>query len=133
MGLKTMSLLAGASVSASGGTALAFADDGVSVTNGIHLVVPADADYQTRRQATAKVKQPTLDPKTGVYGKDRKSISITHPLVLADGKVVFNVIRVEREIHPNFSAANALELNKLAAQALIDADTVDFWAAGTFG
>lgn len=133
MGLKTMSLLAGATVSASGGTALAFSDDGVSISNGVHLVVPLDTDYQTRRQATAKVKQPTLDPKTGVYGKDRKTLSLTVPMVLPDGKVVFNVVRVEREVHPSFSAANALELNKLGAQLLVDADCADFWAAGTLG
>lgn len=133
MGLKTMSLLTGATVSASGGTALAFADDGVSIQNGLHLVVPADTDYQTRRQATAKVKQPTLDTKTGAYGKDKKTISLTLPQVLTDGKVVFNVIRVEREVHPSLSAANALELNKLGAQLLVDADTTDFWAAGTLG
>lgn len=133
MGLKTMSLLAGATVSASGGTALAFVDDGVSIQNGLHMVVPADTDYQTRRQATAKVKQPTLDSKTGVYGKDKKTISLTLPQVLADGKVIFNVIRVEREVHPSLSAANALELNKLGAQLLTDSDTADFWAAGTLG
>lgn len=133
MGLKTMSLLASATVAATGGTALAFLDDGVSINNGIHLIVPADADYQTRRQVTAKVKQPTLDPKTGVYGKDRKTISLTVPMVLADGKVVFNVIRVEREVHPSFAAASAVEMNNLAAQLLIDADVANFWAAGTLG
>jgi hypothetical protein len=133
MGLKTMSLLTGATVSASGGTALAFLDDGISIQNGLHMVVPSDTDYQTRRQATAKVKQPILDPKTGAYGKDRKTISLTFPMVLPDGKVIFNVIRVEREVHPSFSAANALELNKLGAQLLIDSDCADFWAAGTLG
>lgn len=131
MGLKTMSLLTGATVSASGGSALAFAENGVSVTNGLQLIVPADADYQTRRSVTVKVKQPTVDPKTGVYSKDRKTMSLTLPMVLSDGKVVFNVIRVEREVHPSLSAANALELNKLAAQMLTDSDATDFWAAGS--
>ena len=131
MGLKTMSLLTGATVSASGGSALAFAENGVSVTNGLQLIVPADADYQTRRSVTVKIKQPTVDPKTGVYSKDRKTMSLTLPMVLSDGKVVFNVIRVEREVHPSLSAANALELNKLAAQMLIDSDVTDFWAAGS--
>jgi len=130
MGLKTMSLLAAATVSASGGTALVFAEDGVTITNGVHLMVPADADYQTRRQVTAKVKQPSVDPKTGVYSKDKKSISLSLPLVLADGKVVFNVIRIEREVHPSLSAANALELNNLGAQLLTDADAAGFWATG---
>lgn len=131
MALKNMSLSSGATVSTSGGTALAFADDGVSIQNGVHLIVPADTDYQTRRSVTAKYKPPTIDPKTGVYSKDKKSISLTLPLVLADGRVVFNVIRVEREVHPSLSAANADELNKLAAQLLTDSDASNFWAAGS--
>lgn len=131
MGLKTMSLLTGATVSASGGSALAFAEDGVSIQNGLHLMVPADADYQTRRQVTVKNRPPTLNAATGVYGKDKKSVSIAHPLVLPDGKVVFNTIRIEREIHPLFPAASALELNKLGAQVLTDSDATDFWANGS--
>jgi hypothetical protein len=132
MGLKTMSLLANATVSVTGGTALAFAENGQSIQNGVQLIVPSDTDYQTRRLATAKVKQATLDTKTGAYGKDRKTISITWPQVLPDGKVVFNVMRIEREVHPSFSAANALELLKLGAQACVDSDVTDFWAAGSF-
>lgn len=131
MGLKTMSLLAGASVAATGGTALVFADDGVTIQNGVHLVVPADADYQTRRQVTAKYKPPTLDPKTNAYSKDKKSISLSLPQVLTDGRVVFNVIRIEREVHPSLSAAAAAELNLLGAQLLIDADVSSFWGAGS--
>lgn len=133
MGLKTMSLLTGATVSATGGTALVFAEDSVNVPNGVHLVVPSETDYQTRTQVTAKVKQPVLDPKTGVYGKDRKTMSCTKPKVLASGQVVFPVIRVEREIHPSMTAAEILELNKLGAQMLVDSDSADFWASGTLG
>lgn len=131
MGLKTMSLLSSATVSASGGSALVFSDDGVTIPNGVHLCVPADADYQTRRTVTAKYKAPAVDAKTGTYGKDKKSISLTLPIVLTSGSVVFNVIRVEREVHPSLSAANATELNKLAAQLLIDADLDAFWGSGS--
>jgi len=131
MGLKSMSLLAGATVSSTGGTALVFAEDGVTIPNGVHLMVPADADYQTRRQVTVKNRPPTLNATTGVYGKDKKSISLALPQTLADGKVVFNTIRIEREVHPLLAAASALELNKLGAQLLSDSDTVDFWANGS--
>jgi hypothetical protein len=131
MGLKTMSLLATATVSATGGTALAFADDGVSISNGLHLIVPADADYQTRRQATVKYRQPTVDVKTGVYSKDKKSVCLALPKVLSTGQVVFNTIRIEREVHPSLSAAEALELCNLGAQLLVDADVVAFWANGS--
>jgi hypothetical protein len=132
MGLKTMSLLAATTVSSTGGTALVFADDGVTIQNGLHLVVPADADYQTRRQVTVKYKPPTLDSKTSTYSKDKKSMCLVLPMVEAiTGRVVFNTIRVEREVHPQLTAAQALELNKLGAQLLVDADTDAFWAAGS--
>lgn len=131
MGLKNMSLLATATISVSGGSALAFADNGVSIPNGIQVIVPSDIDYQTRRVATVKYRPPTIDPKTRVYSKDKKSISLTLPQVLADGRVVFNTIRVEREVHPSLSAATAVELNKLAAQLLIDTDADAFWATGS--
>lgn len=131
MGLKTMSLLAGSTVSATGGTAQVFADDGITIQNGLHLIVPADADYQTRRSATVKYRPPTVDPKTSSYSKDKKSISYTLPLVLTNGTVVFNVIRIEREVHPSLPAASAAELNAIGAQLLSDADLTAFWATGS--
>lgn len=130
MGLKTMSLLSGATVAASGGSALAFSEDGQSINNGVHLIVPSDTDYATRRQLTAKYRPPSLNAQTGAYGKDKKSISLALPQTLTDGSVVFNTIRIEREVHPELSAANALELCQLGAQLLVDDDVVDFWATG---
>lgn len=132
MGLKNMSLIAApTSITPAGGTALVFAEDGVTISNGLHLIVPSDDDYQTRRVVTIKNRPPTLDPKTGSYSKDKKSMSLAKPLVLADGRVIFNTIRLERETHPSLSAADALELNNLGAQMLTDPDVVNFWATGS--
>lgn len=131
MGLKTMSLLASATVSASGGSALVFADDGVTIPNGVHLTVPADTDYQTRRTVTAKYRPPSIDTATNQYGKDKKSLCLSKPVVLSTGKVVFNTIRIEREVHPSLTAAECTELNKLGAQMLVDSDTDGFWATGS--
>lgn len=131
MGLKSMSLLTGATVSATGGTALVFAESGNTITNGVALIVPADADYQTRRQATAKYRPPTLDTKTGTYGKDKKSVSYAVPYVLADGRVSFQTIRIECEVHPSYPAADALDLLKIGAQILTDTDAAAFWATGS--
>lgn len=133
MGLKTMSLLVGTEtvISVTGGEPLVFADDGITIANGLHLVVPADTDYQRRKQATLKYRAPSLDPKTGFYTKDKKSVSFTIPLVLPNGSVVFNTIRVEREIHPSLDSVDVAILNQVGAQLLFDADTVNFWATGS--
>lgn len=130
MGLKTMSLLTGATVSATGGSALVFASDGQTIQNGLHLIVPADADYQTRRSVTIKHRLPTLDSKTGAYGKDKKSMVYAQPIVV-DGKVFYNTYRVEREVHPSTSAAAALDLLVVGAQMVTDADAAGFWATGS--
>jgi hypothetical protein len=130
MGLKTMSLLAGATVSASGGTAQVFATDGITIPNGLHLIVPADADYQTRRSATVKYKPPVLEPKTMTFSKDKKTISYSWPCVQADGSLKFAVLRVEREVPVTMSAADCVLMNLIGAQLLIAAETAGFWATG---
>jgi hypothetical protein len=128
MGLKNMSLLTGATPSVTGGSALVFADNGVTIQNGVQCVVPATADYRVRQVLTAKYRAPVLGTD-GSYTRDKKSVSFTIPQILANGKIVFNVIRVEREVHPEFSAANCTDMNKIGAQLLFDADMDNFWAA----
>lgn len=131
MGLKNMSLLTGATISATGGTAFVFADDGVTVQNGVHLVVPATSDYRVRESATFKFKPPAL-LGDGTYTRDKKEITYVVPIILASGKISFQTMRVIRELHPEFSAANATNMNKLVAQMLAgDSDTDNFWSAGS--
>lgn len=130
MGIKTMSIPTGATLSATGGTAKVFADDGVTIQNGVHLTVPATTDYRVRESATFKYRPPAL-LTDGSYTRDKKSVSFNIPQLLANGKIVNNVVRIEREVHPELSAANATDLNKMAAQMLFDADTDNFWAAGS--
>lgn len=132
MALKNMSLVTGATIGVSGGSALVFADDGQTIQNGVHLVVPADADYATRRQLTAKYRPPTVNPATGSYGKDKKSIVYVKPYVdSTSGKVFFCTWRLEREVHPGLPAADVTDGNKIIAQCAVDADTEGFWATGS--
>jgi hypothetical protein len=128
-GLSTMTVKSGATMAPTGGTDLVFAPDGESVQNGVHLVVPAVTAYATRPGLYAKYRKPTVNAN-GVYSKDKKSISYTVPYVLADGTISFNVIRIEREVHPEFSAAAALDLNIVASQLLTDSESATFWSAG---
>lgn len=113
-----------------GGADMSFSPDGVSIPNGVHLAIAADADFRTRRNMTVKSKQPVLLP-SGVYSKGKQSITVTCPKILADGSTTFNLIRIEREVHPESTAAEAFELNMVGAQALSDADFTAFWAGGS--
>jgi hypothetical protein len=131
MSLKNMTLLQGATIALSGGTQLTFADNGVSIPNGLQLIATADSDYQTRRSVTVKYRPATLDPTTGFYGKDKKSITLARPVVLDDGRVVFNTVRIEREMHPSCTESDAMEMNKISSQFLLDEDLDNFWKFGS--
>lgn len=129
MGLKNMSLVTGATVGFTGGDALTFADDGMSIQNGVHLVVPND-EYIIRRQITAKVRAATLVPSTGALGKDKKSLTYVVPVQDA-GRIIFATLRIEREVYPTMSAVACEEMNLVGAQLLTSAATAAFWATGS--
>ena len=130
MGLANTSILAGATVSATGGTAVNYTPDGLAVKNGIHLIDASVSDFRIRPQVTAKTKNPTLLPD-GSYGKDHREILLVEPFVDSKGKTQFDFIRIERSMHPESSAAKGLDLLRKGAQLAIDADTASFWATGS--
>jgi hypothetical protein len=129
-GIQTMTVKTGATMAPTGGTDLVFAPDGVSIQNGVHLTVPATAAYKDRQTATVKFRPPSLG-SDGAYTKDKKSVSYSVPKTLASGVVVYNTIRIEREVHPEFTAAEALDLNVIGAQILCDSEAATFWSAGS--
>lgn len=130
MSLQTMSIPAGATLSAAGGTAKSFTPDGLTVASGIHLADASVTDFRVRPNMTIKVKQPSLDA-AGVYSKDKKSVTYVVPKILASGKTVFNLIRIEREIHPESTAAEQDHLLNVGAQLLFDTDVTAFWSSGS--
>jgi len=131
MPIKGAVLKSGASaLTVTGGTNKTFTDDGVSVANGVHVSNAAQADFRIRENITVKVKQPTLS-STGEYSKDKKTVTIVTPTLLANGKTTFSLIRIEREIHPECTAAAAFELLMLAGQVVSAADFASFWSGGS--
>lgn len=130
MGLKTMSINIGGTLSNSGGTAKVFADDGVSVPNGVHVSVPGTTDFRVREHATFRYSPPVLRAD-GTYGRQKNTVSITVPKVLEDGSYVNNTVRIEMDLHPSSTSTEGSDLRKLAAQTLFDSDTDNFWTAGS--
>lgn len=130
MGLKNMSISVGGTLANTGGTAKVFADDGVTVPNGVHVSVPATADFRVREHATFRYSPPAIQAD-GSYSRGSNTVSLTVPKALASGKYVNNTIRITQELHPESTATEALDLRKLAAQTLFDSDTDNFWTAGS--
>lgn len=131
MSLKNGSVMTGATgITVVAGSALALTTGPNQVQNGIQVIAAADTDYRIRRNATFKVKTPTLSAD-GIYSKDKLSATYVAPKILASGKTVFNLVRVEREIHPESTAAEKSELLLIGAQLLNDSDYASFWSAGS--
>lgn len=132
MSLLTLNLPIGATLAATGGTPTSFSNDGATVVNGLHLIVPSDANYLTRRSLTAKVRASTLQ-KDGTMSKIKRVLSYVCPYVTLDGKTVYNVMRIELDIHPEAEASLRTPLINTGALLLTDADLTDFWTVGSLG
>jgi len=131
MTIQSCAIKTGAtSLTVVGGSAITFTPDGVTITGGIHTSDAAQTDFRIRKNMTVKNRQPSLG-SDGVYSKDKKSITIVCPKLLASGKTAFNLIRIEREVHPESTAAEMLELNMLAGQGVSDSNFNNFWTAGS--
>jgi hypothetical protein len=130
MTLKAMSINTGGTLANTGGSAVVFADDGVTIPNGVHLTVPAVADFRVRPSATFRYRPPALQAD-GSYSRQQNTASVTIPKALASGAYVNNVIRITMDVHPEASATEALDLRKLAAQTLFDSDADNFWTVGS--
>lgn len=129
MGAQNASLLTGATVSATGGTAQTFTPDGVSIANGVHLADAAEANYKLRNSLVLKTRNPSL--VNGVYGKAKRWATLTVPMVQEDGSIAFNLVRIEVEVSPEMSSVNQLDMLKRASQLFFDADLTAFWSTGS--
>lgn len=130
MPLQSAVIETGATISKTGGSAKTFAPDGMTIPNGLHIVVPATSDFRVREHATLKYQAPVLD-SSGGYSRGVRRISFTIPRLLASGKYVNDVFTIESKIHPETSTANELDHRKMAAQMMFDSDFDAFWATGS--
>lgn len=130
MSLRNMTLPLIGTISVAGGTPTAFADDGNTVQNGLHLIVPNDTNYLTRRSITAKVRQATMQPD-GTMSKIKRGLTFVKPTVLASGQVAYNVVRCEIDVHPEVESTIRAELLSMGALLFSDNDTADFWSVGS--
>lgn len=130
MGLQNASLLTGATVSASGGTAQNFTPDGQTVANGVHLIDSSVADFRIRPTLTAKTSPPATQPD-GSFTKDKRVVTYVEPFIDTKGVVQYDYIRIERRVHPESSAAKAVGLLTKGAQICIDSDFALFHSLGS--
>jgi hypothetical protein len=126
----SLALNEGGSYAPTGGAAISFDRTGESIANGVVLGNMSEADFFAREKLYATSRMPALQGD-GEYSKQKVSIRIVRPMTLASGKVVYNLVRVETEIHPEATAAEGVNLRSLGLSALSDTDLSSFWSAGS--
>jgi len=131
MGLKNLDTHIWVSVTGTGSN-IAFSEDGVQIPNGLHLISAEKvADIGLPKYTiTAKTRQATLDAKTGILGKAKRTLSMSTPQLLANGRVIFNTIRLEMEVHPMCPIVDETTLRSAAAQLIATVPMEPFWQNG---
>jgi len=122
MSLSNASVLSGATITPSGGTALAF--EGTGIRGNSHtLVASADTNLLTRRSIVCTVKEPRVSPGApNGYTQARATAVFKSPLVLDNGNTTVNTVRIEVSYDSESTAAEVDELLVVASQILSDSD-----------
>lgn len=130
MSLQNASILTGATLSATGGTAQSFVPDGLEVKGGVHVVDASVADFRIRPAITAKSTQPATLPN-GTFTKDKRIITYVEPFIDSKGVIQYDYVKIERRMHPESTSAKGVSLLNKGAQLMFDTDTTNFWALGS--
>lgn len=129
MSLRDLTLKPEATVTYAG-DATTFAEDGVQISGGLHVIDITNTDFRTRMSLTAKNRQPVYDKKTLSYTKEKKTISLVKPLALSNGQTAFNTLRIEMEVHPEAASDLKTLFRSMGVGILADSDFDAFWATG---
>lgn len=120
----------GATYAPTGGSDITFTNTGERIANGIVAVNKAETTF-TAREKLICVSRPPVLGSDGRYSKQKQSLRISRPLVLSDGSVVYNVARVEIEVHPLSASGEGTNLLSLVSGCINDSDFIDFWSVGS--
>lgn len=131
MGLQNATVLDGATISATGGSAKTLSVDGIPVTNGIHLSDFSVADLRTRPNVTAKNRPAAYNKSTAKWTKGKREIVLTFPKILADGSIDYPLVRIDIEDHPECTDAELTKMFVWASQVFSDPDFTNFIKYGS--
>lgn len=127
MAVSNATLKSGGTVSVAGGTDLAFASLGIQANQNT-LYAIADPDFRTRREIVCAVKPPKAQAGApNGFTQARASTLVKVPLVLDNGKMTYNTLRIELAVDVETSDAEKTELMSLGSQILADADFSAFF------
>lgn len=124
MSLSTLTTLSGSTIAGTGGTAVTW-NKMNQVGNKVSLAVTSDADLRVRRTMDVTAKSPTVNPGApNGYTQARVVKVYKAPLLLDNGAITVNTVKVEVAYDVESSASEIQDLVDVGAQMLFDADLV---------
>lgn len=131
MPIKGASLLLDGTITPSAGTAKSFTEVGETIKNGVKVSDLSVADARLRPTITC-INRPASLNGLGVYiSKDKRTIKLVWPKLLADGTIKFNIRDIRIEDHPETTETEKRQMNSYAAQLFVDADFQQFILNGS--
>lgn len=131
MPIKGASLLLGGTITPSAGTAKSFTEVGETIKNGVKVSDLSVTDARLRPTITC-INRPAALNSLGVYiSKDKRTMKLVWPKLLADGTIKFNVRDIRIEDHPETTDTEKANMNSYSAQLLVDADFQQFVLNGS--
>lgn len=131
MSLINASVLSGATITPSGGTALTFTGTGIVGGSTHTLICDDDDDFRTRRSIVCTTKQPkvSVGAPNGLTQARSKAL-FKFPKILDNLNLTVETVSIEVAFDSESTAAEVQANMKIACQALIDSDFSDFFTRG---
>lgn len=133
MAIQNGTILSGATLAATGGTAKTLALTAQKVNNGINVKDMSIADARYRPSWSFASTPSVYDSKTGLWSKANKTVSLSIPYSVASltGQIVqFPVIRTELRDFPDMTSVQVTEMTNYMSQCLFGAAFIQFWLNG---
>jgi len=123
-------LKTGATTATTGGVDQTFDRTSRNVTNGYEYTDVAEPDFYARNSVIVKARMPSRQ-SDGTYSKHKVTIQGVFPLILADGSMTYNTVRLDIDYHPETPAVKIAAMREQGAQMAIGAQFDNVVDAGT--
>lgn len=123
-------LLNGTLPAATGGTSKTFTEVGETIKNGVKVTDLSVTDARLRPTVTC-INRPAKLVNGKYINRDKKTVKIVVPKLLADGTIDFPHREIRIEDHPEMTDAEKAILNSYTGQIFSDSDLSSFILYGT--
>jgi len=128
MTIQAASVLVDGTIAVTGGTATALTSMGNTLNE--HSTYYGGTDYLSRNTVSFKVKAPKVSASApNGYTQARNEVLVKSPLVLDNGNLTNNTVRIIFSCDVETTDAEKVTLLETAAQMISDSDFANYWAA----